>query len=62
MKNRMFLMLKKVVLAIVLLYAFNVIGEGLSIFIPINLITIALISTLGISGLLSLIAVYFTLL
>jgi hypothetical protein len=55
-------MLKRIVLAIVLLYAFSVIGSGLSIFIPINIITVGLISIIGISGLLSLIAVYFALL
>ena len=62
MKNIIIIMLKRIVLAIVLLYAFSVIGSGLSIFIPINIITVGLISILGISGLLSLIAVYFALL
>ena len=54
MKNIIIIMLKRIVLAIVLLYAFSVIGSGLSIFIPINIITVGLISILGISGLLSL--------
>lgn len=62
MKNILIISLKKVILAVVLLYAFSIIGGGLSIFIPINIITVSVISVLGVSGLISLIAVYFALL
>ena len=62
MKNIIIDILKKLVFAICLLYAFDVLGGGLKVFIPINIITIGVISALGMSGLLALIAVYFALL
>ena len=62
MKNIIFLVIKKIVIAICLVYAFNLVVSGLKIFIPINFITIAVVSMLGMSGLLALIAVYFVLL
>ena len=62
MKNIVMEVLKRIVFAICLLYAFNVIGAGLQVIIPINIITITLISLIGTSGLLALIAIYFALL
>lgn len=62
MKKIMFLIIKKIVFAVCLVYAFNLVVSGLKIFIPINYITILVVSTLGMSGLLSLIAIYFVLL
>lgn len=62
MKNVIFEVLKRIVLAICLVYAFNLVAGGLNIFIPINVITIAVVSSLGISGLLALIAIFFVLL
>ena len=62
MKNIVIEVLKKVVFATCLLYAFNAIGIGLQVMIPINLITVTVISLIGTSGLLALIAVYFVLL
>lgn len=62
MKNVIFEVLKRIVLAICLVYAFNLVASGLNIFIPINVITIAVVSALGISGLLALIAIFFVLL
>ena len=62
MKNVIFEVLKRIVLAICLVYAFNLVASGLNIFITINVITIAVVSALGISGLLALIAIFFVLL
>lgn len=54
--------LKRVIFAICLVYAFNIVGTGLNVFIPINIITILVVSTLGMSGLLALVGIYFVLL
>ncbi len=62
MKKIIFLLVKRVVLAICLVYAFDLVGSGLNVFIPINIITIIVVSSLGMSGLLSLVAIYFVLL
>jgi len=51
--------LKKVVVAFLMLYAFNLLVSSISIYIPINLITVGVISILGIPGLLSLVALFF---
>ena len=53
--------IKKVVLAFCIIYGFNLIGIGLNITIPINLITIMLVALLDLPGLLSLIGVYLVL-
>lgn len=62
MKKILFVVIKRVVLAICLVYAFNIVATGLKIFIPINAITVATVASLGMSGLLALIAIYFVLL
>ncbi len=62
MKKVIFIIVKRIVFAICLVYAFNLLASGLKIFIPINVITISVISSLGMSGLLALIAIYFVLL
>ena len=62
MKNIIFLVIKRIAMAICILYAFDIIAGGLQVFLPINVISISIISLLGISGLLSLIAIYFVLL
>lgn len=54
--------LKKVVIAFCIVYLFNLIGVGLNIIIPLNIITITVVSLLGIPGLLSLIGIYLVLL
>lgn len=61
MKNIVLAVIKKIILAICLIYAFNLVAEGLKIIIPINIITIGVVSMLGASGLLALVAVYFVL-
>ena len=62
MKKIILEVLKKVSLSICMIYAFDIIGGGLSIFIPINFITIGVISFLGVSGLMAIIGVYYALL
>ncbi len=62
MKKVIFIIVKKIILAICLVYAFNLLASGLKIFIPINVITISVVASLGMSGLLALIAIYFVLL
>lgn len=54
--------IQRIIFAFCIIYAFNMVGVGLEIFIPLNLITIAVVSTLGMSGLLALIGIYFVLL
>lgn len=53
--------IKKIIFAFCIIYAFNIMGTGLNIFIPLNVITISVVSFLGMSGLLALIGVYFVL-
>ncbi len=62
MKKIIVTVVKKIVFAICLVYAFNLVASGLDIFIPINIITVGVVSSLGMCGLLSLIGVYFILL
>ena len=61
MKKIIFTILKRIIFAFCVVYAFDLIGAGLNIFIPINVITIFVVSSLGMSGLSSLVAVYLVL-
>ena len=54
--------IKRIILAFCIIYGFNLIGIGLNITIPINLVTIILVTCLDFSGLLSLIGIYLVLL
>ena len=49
---------KKVVLSFVMLYGFNRIGVNFNIIIPINFITLTLVTFLGLPSLLSLVILY----
>ena len=51
--------LKKVVVAFVILYGFNLLVSSINIFVTINLVTVGIVSILGLPGLLSLIIMYF---
>ena len=62
MKKVIFVVIKKIVLAICLVYAFNLLASVLKVFIPINVITVSVVASLGMSGLLALVAIYFVLL
>ena len=59
MKKIIFIVIKKIILAVFLVYAFNLLVSGLKIFIPINVITVSVVASLGMSGLLALVAIYF---
>lgn len=52
---------KKIIFAFVILYGLNVIISSINIFIPINIFTLAVVSILGVPGLLSLISIFFIL-
>ncbi len=53
--------IKKIILSFCIIYAFNLIAAGLDIFIPINFVTIIVITILGFPGLFALIAIYYLL-
>lgn len=57
MLKKIFKGIKKIVVAIALLYSFNVLMSSLDILIPINYISVGVVSLLGFPGLLSLLAV-----
>ncbi|MCI8394469.1 MAG: hypothetical protein HFH86_03190 [Bacilli bacterium] len=52
---------RKIVIAFLILYGFNLLVSSINIFIPINVITLGTVSCLGVPGLLSLIAMFFIL-
>lgn len=55
MKNKMFILLKKIILSFIILYGFNTIGSNFNIIIPMNVITIGIITVLGLPALFSLV-------
>lgn len=57
MFKKVFKVMKRVIMSVFLLYGYNLIAAPLGFIIPINLITILLISILGIPALLSLVFV-----
>ena len=58
MKKKILKMISKLCFAFVMLYGLNLILSGVNIFIPINIITIVLVTLLGSPGILGLVAVY----
>ena len=58
MKKNTLKILSKLCFAFVMLYGLKLILSGINIFIPINLITIVLVTLLGSPGILGLVAVY----
>lgn len=59
MKNKLGILLKKVVFAFGIIYGINIILKNVGIYVPINLITLAITSFLGVPGLLSIFAIFF---
>lgn len=57
MLKKIFNVLKKIVLAAFILYGFNLLMSPLEIIIPINIITVLIVSFLGFSGLLGLVVI-----
>lgn len=59
--KKIFLIIKRIVLAISFIYTFDLLVTGLKIFIPINIVTVSVVASLGMSGMLALIAIYYIL-
>ena len=55
MKNKIFSLIKKIVLSFIILYGFNTIGSNFNVIIPMNLFTISIITILGLPALFSLV-------
>ncbi len=53
-----FKVVKRVVFAFFIVYSFNIIMSPLAMSIPLNLVTIAIISILGFPALLSLVVIF----
>ena len=59
MINKIIKIIRKLCMAFVMLYGLNIILSAASIFIPINIITLILVTFLGSPGILGLVATYF---
>jgi len=59
LKNKLGNILKKIVFAFGIIYGINVVLKSVGIYIPINIITIAITSFLGVPGLLSIFAIFY---
>lgn len=59
MVNKIIKVLRKICIAFVMLYGLNIILSTTDIFIPINIITITLVTLLGMPGILGLVLTYF---
>jgi len=59
MKNMIGTILKKIVFAFGIIYGLNIILKNVGVYIPINIITLAITSFLGVPGLLSIFAIFF---
>ncbi len=57
MLKKIFNVIKKIVLAAFILYGFNLIMSPLSVIVPINIITVLLVTLLGFPGLLGLVVI-----
>ena len=55
MLKKFFLVLKKVIMAAILLYAYNKLAISFNAIIPINIVTIAFVSVLGIPAMVGLV-------
>ena len=55
--KKIFKILSKIVLSIVIIYMYNVLAQPLNIIIPINLITILTVTVLGLPGMCALIVI-----
>lgn len=50
---------RKIVIAFLVIYGFNLLVSSINIVIPINCVTVGTVTFLGIPGLLSLVAMFF---
>ena len=55
MKKKIFELFKRVLFSFIVLYSFNTIGTNFNTIIPINIITVSLITVLGLPALFSLV-------
>ena len=55
MKEKIFNIFKRIIFSFIILYSFNTIGSNFNLIVPINLITLSLITILGFPALFSLI-------
>lgn len=60
MKKILFVV-RRIIFAFCIIYAFNLVIVGLEIFIPLNAITISVVASLGMAGLLALVGIYYVL-
>lgn len=59
MANKIIKILKKICMAFVMLYGLNLILGTIDIFVPINAITLVIVTILGAPGILGLVITYF---
>lgn len=59
MIDRLIKILEKGILAFFALYSYNLLAQNFNLIIPINLITVLIVMTFDLSGLLGLIFLYF---
>lgn len=57
MLKKIFKLLKKIIISAFILYSYNLIATPLNLIIPINIVTISIITILGIPSLFALIAI-----
>ena len=57
MMNKILILVKRMIFSFFLLYAYNVIVEPLNLNIPINIITLSLLTIFGVPALVSLIII-----
>lgn len=51
--------IKRIVVAFLMLYGFNLMVSSINLYIPLNFITVGVVSVLGIPGLLSFIVMFY---
>ena len=56
--NKVSLVLRNIVISFFILYGFNVIASNFNMIIPINVVTVGLVSFLGMPGLFSLVLLF----
>lgn len=57
MLKKLFEIIKKVIFSVLVLYGYNLISSPLNLMVPINIVTVSLISILGMPALFALILV-----
>ncbi len=59
MMGKLLKVVKRVIFAFLLLYGLNLLVNSFDVLIPINVLTISLVSVLGVPGLVSLVVMFF---